>query len=171
MMRSVITNLLLRGKVSETPVCPPKDPCVSVEIKAVNKTFANTIRQAKIYADLLSADAQVFEERLFPVSNTHWECYADYKVEAILCSLTDRERDITVINVKFDNGGFIPPLRHDRIKTIFVIHGELEDTVNNRVIKEHEIYQIAPNELHSLKSDNCLLTITWVPAYETAPLT
>jgi len=139
---------------------------VSDDLKGLNEDFSNTIKQAQIYADFLTHESGEVNTVSFPLRNDEWEKYSEFNVDAILCSLNDVEKDITVINVKFKKGGFIPPLKHDRHKSVFVIQGEVEDIINNKKFKQNEVYYIPPDTIHSLKSDDCLLTITWIPAYE-----
>lgn len=43
---------------------------------------------------------------------------------------------------------------------------EFTDTVSNKTYKKGEVLSLDAYELHSLKSDECILTISWEPAYE-----
>jgi hypothetical protein len=140
---------------------------LAYELKDIKKSFAQTIRCAKIYAEFLLKNGESFNPVIaeFPLTSADWVDYPHYNVCGILCNLNSTNSDITIINVKFEKNGFIPPLSHDRLKTIYVIHGEVEDAVNNRTFKQGDVYRIEPNIVHSLKSDYCLLTITWEPAY------
>lgn len=144
------------------------DKTLTNELREINKSFSESIHYAKIYAEFLLEHGNEIKPAIaeFPMTSKHWENYPHhYNVSGILCSLNSVGSDITIINVKFEKNGFIPPLRHDRYKTIYVIHGEFEDTVNKRKFKQGDVYKLDPNTLHSIKSDYCLLTITWEPAY------
>ena len=102
----------------------------------------------------------------FEMDNTDWRIYSEFNIAGILCSLSSTQADLTVINVKFEKEGFIPPVKHDRLKTIFVIHGSFTDTVTGITYNAGDVCKLPPFTLHSLKSDDCMLSITWKPAYK-----
>jgi len=135
------------------------------DLNEARENLRKTICKVEILSHMMEEDGscEVFTSYL---DGEDWHYYDEFNCHAILCSLSDKKRDITVINVKFDKGGYIPPLKHDRIKTIYIIHGKLMDEYNDTLLKEGDTYRIEPDRIHSLKSDDCLCTISWKPAYE-----
>lgn len=83
-----------------------------------------------------------------------------------LCSLAD-STNTTVVNVIFEKDGYIPPHTHDRIERVYVLDGEYYDPVSKQVFSKGQVQSIPPNTLHACRSDYCLLTVTWQPAYTT----
>ena len=137
---------------------------VTGQIKEARAKISSQISQVTVKAEIYD-DAGDIIQTDFPLKSTEWIKYNEYNVHAILCSLNNTYNNLTIINCKFEQDGFIPPLKHDRIKTMYVIDGEFTDTVNNKIIKKGEVYRLEPDTLHSIKSDDCLVTITWEPAY------
>lgn len=85
-------------------------------------------------------------------------------VQSIRCSLSGK--NCTVINVRFGEGGRIQRHEHPlRREDIYVIDGEIRDTVNNVVVKQGDHYVIPAGLPHEIVSDYALLTITFRPAY------
>ena len=139
------------------------DTIVAEEYTKLKDKVASQITQATIYAEFHEEDHITTGE--FPLNANEWVQYSEFNVQAILCSLNNTYNNLTIINCRFEEGGFIPPLKHDRWKTIYVIDGEFTDTVNNKTFKKGDVYKLNPHTLHSIKSDDCLVTITWEPAY------
>lgn len=83
-----------------------------------------------------------------------------------ICSL-DRPPDITVLNMEFSEGGHVDPHSHDRIQTNYVLWGEYTDGVSGETYHRGQVQIIESHQPHSIISDSCLLTVTWVPAYQT----
>ena len=144
-------------------------PCLSQrqELKNTRDTIIGQIKSAKITAMMQDSNDvdSVFKEQTFEMLANKWVEYSQFNVQAILCSLNNKHNDLTVINCKFEVGGYIPPLKHDREKMIYVIDGSFTNTVTNETYQRGGVCKLAPHELHSIKSDDALLTITWKPAY------
>jgi quercetin dioxygenase-like cupin family protein len=96
------------------------------------------------------------------VTNSFSELYEN--VEVITCSLDSNE--MTVVNVKFNNGGSIPTHSHDRIEHIYVIDGEIIDRETGKTYRKGEVYVIPAGQKHFIESDFALLVVTWTPAYD-----
>ena len=128
-----------------------------------NKITAQ-INQVTIYSE--TCEPLKHQTQEFCLNQDGWSEYQDFNVQAILCDLNNPDRGITVINCVFNKGGYIPPMSQDRTKSIFIIDGSVTDTVNNKTFKGGEVYTLEPGTIHSLKSDDCLLTITWKPAFK-----
>jgi len=84
-------------------------------------------------------------------------------VEVILCSLDSTE--MTVVNVRFKQGGEIPIHSHDRVEHIYVIDGEIIDRETHKTYRKGEVYIIPSGQKHFIESDFALLVVTWTPAY------
>ena len=101
----------------------------------------------------------------YVISNREWHTldYANVKIR--LCSLnalTDR----TIANMQFGKGGYISPHTHDRIKRVYVLAGKYIDTVSGVEYCEGSVQCVPVGVLHGMKSDFCLLTVTWQPAFD-----
>jgi len=83
-----------------------------------------------------------------------------------ICSL-NKPPEITVMNMEFGKGGFTKPHLHDRSQTNYVLLGSYTDGVSGKVYNQGEIQVIQAQQLHSMISDMCLVTATWIPAFET----
>lgn len=86
-----------------------------------------------------------------------------------LCSLSDNV-NMTVVNVLFEKDGYIAPHTHDRIEYAHVISGSYTNPITNITYTQGMTEVIPPHTLHASKSDHCLLTVTWQPAYETVEI-
>jgi quercetin dioxygenase-like cupin family protein len=82
-----------------------------------------------------------------------------------LCSLSDNQ-NMTVVNVIYNKGGYIAPHTHDRVERTYVLDGEYFDQICEKTFKKGDTQEIPANTLHASKSDYCLLTVTWQPAYK-----
>jgi len=82
-----------------------------------------------------------------------------------LCSLSDKQ-NMAVVNVIYNKGGYIAPHTHDRVERTYVLDGEYFDPICEKTFKKGDTQEIPANTLHASKSDYCLLTVTWQPAYK-----
>lgn len=87
-------------------------------------------------------------------------------VKCIECVCSAASQDSTIVNIKVDERGEIEIHEHDRKEIIYVLEGEYIDTVSGISYSAGEVQIIPPNTKHALKSEGCLLTVVWKPAYE-----
>lgn len=100
---------------------------------------------------------------LFP---DEWTRVSKSNICARLCSMDERSKDSTVINVMAKPGAVIDPHKHDRVETIFVVEGSYVDSVTGKEFTEGDVETIPAGELHGLSSEEgCLLVIKWRPAF------
>jgi quercetin dioxygenase-like cupin family protein len=105
----------------------------------------------------------VFDKQLVDFNITEeWRSIAG-NVNAIECVLNSPE--CTVINMVFDNGGFIPRHKHNRQEEIFVVSGEIHDSINDVHITQGGVYIIPPNKPHEIRSDKAKLTVVFRPPF------
>jgi mannose-6-phosphate isomerase-like protein (cupin superfamily) len=98
-----------------------------------------------------------------------WVEFYDYNIKGIICSLNKEinTNDMTIVNIKYEKNGYLPPHTHDRIETVYVISGSFFDECSDKTYNEGDSVIIQPGTIHSSRSDNCLLTVTWRPAFNT----
>lgn len=85
-------------------------------------------------------------------------------VESIECALNGP--DCTVLNVRFGKGGVIPKHKHDRLEEIFVVSGEIYDSVNDVRVTQGDRYIIPKDTPHQIESDNARLTVVFRPPFD-----
>lgn len=104
----------------------------------------------------------IYEDEVVPVPvpSFSWVEIAE-NVESIECSLTNAIS--TVVNVRFNKGGFLREHHHDREEIIHVIEGEIE--VNGDIVKEGQSCRIPAYQLHWIKSDYARLTMVFRPPF------
>lgn len=91
-----------------------------------------------------------------------WQWVAP-SVESIECALNDS--DCTVINVRFGPGGIVRRHRHDRQEEIFVVAGEIHDTISGVTTKQGDRYIIPKDTSHEIVSDYARLTVVFRPPF------
>lgn len=91
-----------------------------------------------------------------------WQTIAP-SVESIECALNGD--DCTVLNVFFREGGIIEKHKHDRQEEIFVVAGEIYDSVNDVQITQGDRYIIPANTYHQIESDYARLTVVFRPPF------
>lgn len=84
-------------------------------------------------------------------------------VESIECALNGD--DCTVLNVRFGEGGVIGKHKHDRQEEIFVVAGEIYDSVNDVTVTQGDRYIIPANMQHQIESDYARLTVVFRPPF------
>jgi quercetin dioxygenase-like cupin family protein len=96
-----------------------------------------------------------------------WLDIPSANVSIVACLLNRPESNVTVVNVRFGPGGKIGPHVHDRVETVFVLHGTYRDRLRGVELGPGGVDTIPAGIVHSSESDDALLTVTWKPAYET----
>lgn len=91
-----------------------------------------------------------------------WQTIAP-SVDSIECALNGD--DCTVLNVRFDKGGIIKKHSHTNKETIFVISGEIYDTISKITTKEGQSYVIPENQEHEIVSDYAKLAVVFKPPF------
>jgi quercetin dioxygenase-like cupin family protein len=84
-------------------------------------------------------------------------------ISTIECPLNSDE--CTVINVRFEEGGYLKSHKHSRQEEIFVVTGEIYDPVNDVRVSQGESYTIPPNKEHALQSDNARIMVVYRPPF------
>lgn len=128
------------------------------ELRDQIKTMANVAMEWKNPDDKTRCDEN------FLIPSDKFVTNGIVNVHQRLCSLSDKV-DMTVVNVMFDKGGYIPPHTHDRIEKTYVLDGEYYDPVAKKNFYKGDIQVVHPKQVHASISDYCLLTCTWEPAY------
>lgn len=99
------------------------------------------------------------------ICSSKWTEYPGCNIAGRLCALDEVQSNVTVLNVWAKRGGYLAPHTHDRLEMIFVIDGEYYDSVTGITHKRGEVVLTPAGKSHSFKSDYCLCTVVWVPAY------
>ena len=103
----------------------------------------------------------------FTVQDAGWSDIKTSNVKQRLCCLDMYSNDVTCCNVLFEKDGYIEPHTHENEEIIFCADGQYYDPVNKIILRPGDTQKIPPGKLHAGKSNNCLLFVTWRPAYST----
>lgn len=111
----------------------------------------------------IEAFSKISELKFYEVGTEWTEMFPN--VHSILCSLSSE--NITVLNSKIEKGGHIPAHFHlDRDEHIFVVDGQITDTISQITTIAGNSYIIPKGTLHEIVSDYALLTVSFKPPYE-----
>lgn len=90
---------------------------------------------------------------------------AGHNIMAKVCDLNNER--ISVFNVMMHEGSEIAKHSHRKeTETIYVIEGSIIDLVNGVTTTEGHVYRISPGQLHHIKSDFAMITITFKPPFK-----
>lgn len=102
---------------------------------------------------------------VLPVTPQAWTTIPKSSVQLRACSLNLQHADLNVANVVFEKDGYVGPHKHENAEMIFCIDGTYVDEINGVTLHEGQTQVIPPNTLHSGRSDDALLVVTWKPAF------
>lgn len=71
----------------------------------------------------------------------------------------NEEKDFYVLNVRFNDGGYVFTTCNSMTKKISVLSGEYCDEVSGSIYKQGDFISIPPQIQHSFRSNNCILSI------------
>ena len=123
------------------------------------------LRQAAACQYVL-AKGVMHEDRISP---HHWTEIVP-GVNSVLCALDEVTENRTVVNCVFNPGATMPPHNHDRVEMVFVISGDITETVTGSTLREGDATRIEAFQQHGWHSQGgCMLTVSWKPAYIRTP--
>jgi len=124
-------------------------------VKEAVQSFKRSVRVDMGGGQMLNILPDIWSE--IPATNVH----------VIVCSLNTSAHDVTVVNARFEKDGHIQPHAHDRLEMVYVLEGTYRDPLRGVVLGPGGVDRIEPGVVHSSRSDDALVTVTWRPAYET----
>jgi quercetin dioxygenase-like cupin family protein len=138
----------------------------SATVKMVGADQISTASKKKAANSSGRAQLSTGEFATLMTYTNRWVEYPDCNIRGRLCGFNDPEVDMTVVNIKFQPGGYIAPHSHDRVERVYVLDGEYVDTVTGTKYRQGDVQEVVPGQIHSNKSDYALIVITWQPAYK-----
>lgn len=113
---------------------------------------------------LMRLDGDLGVSRYLELSSEDWTEPAE-GVRQNLCNLNADQDRVSVSNMSMGSETRIPEHVHDNHETIFVVDGEVTETVSNTRLRAGDVMMLPHGQRHGMTSKSgALLTLVWRPS-------